>query len=86
MSSCVKDLYDYEFVKKCSKCGNILLQSDFHKNKKLSDGLYKQCKFCVNQRQKQYDIENRGKKENIMKIVVKLKNIVVKIKIKGRVF
>ena len=28
----------------------------------MNDGLYKQCRFCVNQRQKQNDIENRGKK------------------------
>ena len=39
----------------------------------MSDGLYKQCRFCVNQKQKQYDIETRGKKrtyynENQIKI------------------
>ena len=27
----------------------------------MSDGVYKRRRFCVNQRQKQYDIENRGK-------------------------
>ena len=30
----------------------------------MGDGLYKQCRFCVNQKQKRYDIENRGKKRN----------------------
>ena len=58
MSSCIKDLYEYDLIKKCSKCGIISLKSNFHKNKKMNDGLYEQCRFFVNQRQKQYDIEN----------------------------
>ena len=33
----------------------------------MSDALYKQCKFCVNQRQKQNDIKNRGKKRTYYK-------------------
>ena len=28
----------------------------------MSVGVYKQCRFCVNQRQKQYEIENGGRK------------------------
>ena len=31
MSSCIKDLYDYDLVKKCSKCKKNLLKSNFHK-------------------------------------------------------
>ena len=34
MSSCIKDLYDYDLIKKCFKCGNISLKSNFHKEKK----------------------------------------------------
>ena len=34
MSSCIKDLYDYELVKKCSKCGIISMKSSSHKDKK----------------------------------------------------
>ena len=51
----------------------------------MSDGLNERCKFCVNQRQKQYDIEYRGKKKQniIMNIMIKLKNIVMIIKRKG---
>ena len=30
MSNCIEDLYDYDLVKKCSKCGNISLKSSFH--------------------------------------------------------
>ena len=48
MSSCIKELYDYEVVKKCSKCKNILLNSNFHKNKNMSDGFKPpHCKFCA---------------------------------------
>ena len=33
MSSCIKELYDYDLVKKCCRCKNILLKSNFNKNK-----------------------------------------------------
>ena len=62
MSTCIKDLFDYELVKKCSKCGIVKLKSNFHKRSKSSDGLQPQCKNCILQKQKQYDIENRDKK------------------------
>ena len=39
MSSCIKDVYDYDLVKKCRVCKNILLESSFHKNTKYKDGL-----------------------------------------------
>ena len=32
MSSCIKDLYYYDLVKKCSKCAIISLKSNFHKD------------------------------------------------------
>ena len=38
MSNSIKDLFDYDLVKKCSKCGIISLKSNFHKNKTKSDG------------------------------------------------
>ena len=61
MSNCIKDLYDYELIKKCSKCGIISLKSNFHKNKKSSHGLVSQCKCCVIQKQRIYDHNNRNK-------------------------
>ena len=42
MSNCIKDLDDYELIKKCSKCGIVSLKSNFHKNKKPKDGLHPQ--------------------------------------------
>ena len=48
MSNCIKDLYDYDLVKKCCRCKNILLNFYFHQRSKSSDGLQSQCKFCVN--------------------------------------
>ena len=59
MSNCIKDLYDYDLVKKCSKCGIISLKSNFHKNNKSKDGLFSYCKSCVIQKQRIYDFENR---------------------------
>ena len=55
MSICIKDLFDYDLVKKCCGCKNILTKSNFHKNKNRKDGLQSQCKLC---RQKYY-IDNR---------------------------
>ena len=55
MSNCIKDLYDYGLVKKCLKCGNISLKSNFHKNKNRKDGLQAYCIYC----RKQYCNENR---------------------------
>ena len=46
MSSCIKDLYDYDLVKKCLNCGFISLKSNFHIDKYMSDGLYNICKVC----------------------------------------
>ena len=59
MSSCIKDLFDYDLVKKCSKCGIVKLKSNFHKNNKSKDGLFSYCKYCVIQKQRIYDSENR---------------------------
>ena len=42
MSSCIKDLYDYDLVEKCSKCEIISLKSNFHKRSKSSDGFHPQ--------------------------------------------
>ena len=57
MSSCIKDLYDYDLVKTCLKCRNISLKSNFHKNKNMSDGLQPHCKSCI----KKYYLENRDR-------------------------
>ena len=46
MSNCIEDLYDYDLVKKCSKCGITSLKTNFNKNMKSSDGLISQCRTC----------------------------------------
>ena len=32
MTGCIEDLYDCDLVKKCSKCGNVSLKSNFYKD------------------------------------------------------
>ena len=72
MSNCIKDLYDYDLVKKCSKCRIISLKSNFHKDNTRNDGLYNQCKVCrkdyymknsikLIQKQKDYYLDNRDR-------------------------
>ena len=50
MSISIKDLYDYNLVKKCRVCKNILLKSNFHKNKNTSDGFDPQYELCTKKR------------------------------------
>ena len=55
MSGCIKDLYDYDLVKKCSKCKIISLKTKFQKQSKSSDGFHPQCKFC----KKEYNVDKK---------------------------
>ena len=57
MSNCIKDLYDYDLIKKRSKCGIISLKSNFNKNKNMNDGFQPYCKSCI----KKYYLENRDR-------------------------
>ena len=59
MSNCIKDLYDYDLVKKCSKCGIISLKSNFHKNKNMIDGFQPYWVSCIKKYRKKYYIEHR---------------------------
>ena len=49
-------------MKKCSKCGEILPESMFHKRSRSKDGLSYQCKDCVKRRQQKYYQRNRLKR------------------------
>ena len=49
-------------IKICSKCKILSSISNFYKDRTKNDGLHPQCKICILQKQKQYDIENRDKK------------------------
>ena len=61
MSNCIKDLFDYDLVKKCCRCKNISLKSNFHKNNKRRDGVQGLCKICF----KQYH-NNRKERRSIL--------------------
>ena len=67
MSNCIKDLYDYGLVKKCSKCGIISLKSTFHKRSTSCDGYNPQCKFWT----KKYYIDNQDRLLNKQKLYYK---------------
>ena len=63
MSNCNEDLYDYDLVKKCSKCESVLLKSNFHRHKNMKKGLHPHCISC----KKQYYIENCDRLNNYQK-------------------
>ena len=64
MSNCIRDLYDYDLVKKCSKCGIISLKSNFYKDRTRNDGYKPSCQICTNQ----YYYDNRNRILNDNKI------------------
>ena len=64
MSSCITDLFDYDLVKKCLKCGTIPLKSNFHENKTKIDGFRPRCKI----RRKKYYVDNKDRLLNKQKI------------------
>ena len=61
MSTCIKDLFDYNLVKKCGRCKNILLKSNFNKDKTKKDGVQGICIICF----KQYH-NNRKERRSIL--------------------
>ena len=71
MKNCIEDLSDYDLVKKCRVCKNISLKSNFYKNTKSKDGLQSQCKFCVNDYNKNYYVDNKDRLLNKQKLYVK---------------
>ena len=78
MSSCIKDLYDYDLVKKCRVCKNVSLKSNFYKNKTKKDGYASECISCRKQyynekreKTKKYYVENRERLINKQKLYEK---------------
>ena len=61
MSNCIKDLCDYDFIKKCCRCKNILLKSNFNRNKTKRDGVQNIGIICF----KDYHI-NRKERRSIL--------------------
>ena len=75
MSDYIKDLYDYDLIKKCSKCGFISSKSNFHKNKLTKSGVRSECitcrrKYCNEnqEKSKKYYSENRDRINNNQKL------------------
>ena len=74
MSNCLKDLFDYDSGKKCSKCRNNLLKSNFHKKLGSKDGLDPRCVPCLKNnyldnrdRVKRYYLNNQDRLNNYQK-------------------
>ena len=74
MSTCIKNLDDYDLVKKSSKCGIISLKSNFHQKLSSKDGLDPRCIPCLRKyyldnrdRVKQYYLNNQHRLNNYQK-------------------
>ena len=61
MSNCIKDLFDYDLVKKCCRCKIILLKSNFLKDNKRKEGVQRICMICFKQCH-----NNRKKRRNAL--------------------
>ena len=59
--SCLSCLNE-KLVKRCSKCRTICLPNKFNKDKSIKDGLSTQSKSRKNQKQKEYNSENKDKR------------------------
>lgn len=60
-------------MKKCTKCKNEKLLTDFNKNKKRKDGYNNICRICSNQKSRDYYFEN--KEEHSKNVSQRNKNI-----------
>ena len=67
MSNCIKDLFDYNLVKKCWKCGIISLKRNIYKDCIEKDGYKSECIFYS----KEYYYVNRDWVLNDRKTYVK---------------
>ena len=61
MSNSIKELFDYDLIKNCSKCGSISLKTNYYKDERASDGLQSACKNCMNSYTKSYHTKNKEK-------------------------
>ena len=80
MSNCIKDLGDYNLIKKCSKGGIFSLKTSFHKNELTKSGVPSERITCrrkyYNENQeksKKYYSENRDRRNNNQKLYKKQK-------------
>lgn len=69
---CKKSYFNAEVLpgsKRCSKCNNIKLCSEFYKNKAVADGLVPFCKDC--NRQYNTDLKNKDPRRKILKNAIR---------------
>ena len=67
MSTCIKLLFEYDLIKKCSNCEKKSLKSNFHKNKTENDELHSHCNSCrVKKRKIHLILKLEKKKQNIL--------------------
>ena len=50
-------------MKQCTKCGQVLDESMFSKNKYSKDGLYSHCRSCVKEKSKIYNEKTKEKRK-----------------------
>ena len=67
MSSCIRGLYVYDSVKKCSNCGSISMKSNLHKEKAKNNGYGSECITC----KKIYNYDKREKRNLYFKNKIK---------------
>ena len=63
MSNCIKDLYDYDLVKKCLKCGTVKMKTDFcYRN--INQKNRREGAQCTKTKQNLYNSQIREKFKN----------------------
>ena len=60
MSTCNKEMMDYDLIKKCCRCKSICLKSNFYKIVNKEKGINSICKVCMKNYIKDY-MKNRRK-------------------------
>ena len=50
MSNCIRELYDYDLVKRCCRYKSICLKSNFYKITMKKDAVNSICKVCMNKK------------------------------------
>ena len=59
MSTCTKDLFDFDLIKKCRVCKFFSFKSNFRKNTKSEGGLQSEAKVFKNDHNKNYFKKSR---------------------------
>ena len=77
MSSCIKELYDYDLIKQCCRCGILSLMCIFYKDKTKRNGYRPKCKICSKKYSKKYYYDNQDRLLNKQKMYDKQNRVKV---------